>query len=162
MKPNNSVLHLFCGKMAAGKSTLAAQLADAPFHVLLSEDHWLDRLFADQMRDGADYLRCAARLRAAMGPHVADVLNAGLSVVLDFPANTVESRRWMRALLNDTQAGHVLHVLTPPDEVCLARLRARNASGDHPFAPTEADFHRFARHFEPPEESEGFHLRIHR
>jgi predicted kinase len=33
-----STLHMLCGKIAAGKSTLARQLADVPFTVLLSED----------------------------------------------------------------------------------------------------------------------------
>ena len=58
---------------------------------------------------------------------------AGLSVVLDYPANTVEQRNWMRGLLQTTTASHKLHVLDVSDEICLARLRARNASGEDLF-----------------------------
>jgi hypothetical protein len=34
-----------------------------------------------------------------MGPHIVDILQQGLSVVLDFPANTVTYRNWMRSLI---------------------------------------------------------------
>jgi len=149
---------MLCGKIAAGKSTLAAHLAQAEATVLIAEDAWLAALFADQMSSGPDYVRCAAKLRTIMGPHIAALLNAGVSVVLDFPANTLETRAWMRGILHGTGAAHRLHVLMPPDAVCLARLRARNAEGNHAFAATEAQFHRFSKHFVEPTLDEGFDL----
>ncbi|MGI3163544.1 AAA family ATPase [Pseudooceanicola sp. 200-1SW] len=155
------MLHLLCGKIASGKSTLAARLARRPGHLRLAEDDWLAALFGPEMTTGADYLHYAARLRSVMAPHVEALLGAGLSVVLDFPANTVEQRGWMRDLIARTGVAHELHLLTPPDAVCLARLRARNADADHPFAATEAQFHRFAAHFAPPGPDEGFTIRRH-
>lgn len=156
-----ATLHMICGKMGAGKSTLATTLAEGDATVLLSEDAWLSTLFADQMKSGADYVRFSAKLRAAMGPHVAALLSAGLSVVLDWPANTVETRGWMREILAGSDAEHRLHVLTTPDDVCLARLHARNRAGDHPFAATEAQFERFTKHFVAPTPEEGFTLVMH-
>jgi predicted kinase len=85
-------LHLACGKIAAGKSTLCARLAAHPPAVLVSEDDWTKRLFGDEMRDVADYVRVSARLRGAMGPHVTRLLAAGVDVVLDFPGNTRATR----------------------------------------------------------------------
>ncbi len=41
----------------------------------------------------ADYVRCTGRLRGAMGRHIENLLRAGNSVVLDFPANTRASRQ---------------------------------------------------------------------
>ena len=154
-------LHLLCGKIAAGKSTMAAKLAEPAGTVLIAEDDWLAALFSEEMSTGKDYMRCSSKLRAIMAPHIASLLNAGLSVVLDFQANTVESRRWMRSVLDQTDADHRFHVLMPPDEVCLERLRARNASGRHPFTVTEEQFHRFAKYFEPPTPDEGFILVFH-
>ncbi len=151
-----ATLHLICGKMAAGKSTLAARLAEEDGTVLISEDVWLSALFGDQISTGADFMRFSATLRAVIGPHVTALLKTGLSVVLDFQANTVESRAWMRGILEGTGAAHQLHVLDVPDEICLERLRARNASGEHPFAPTEELFHRFSKHFVVPSPDEGF------
>ena len=93
-----------------------------------------------------------------MGPHVAALLEAGLSVVLDFPANTVAQRAWMRRVLERSGAAHRMHVLEASDALCLARLRARNADGSHDFAVTEALFHRFTANFVPPTPEEGFEI----
>ncbi len=154
-------LHMLCGKIAAGKSTLAGRLAADQGTILLAEDDWLHALFADQMSSPQDYVRCAAKLRGIMAAHVASLLQAGVSVVLDFPANTVETRAWMRSLIDQTGAAHQLHVLDVPDDLCLARLRLRNAGGVHPFAATEAQFHAFSKHFTYPAEQEGFTLVMH-
>jgi len=158
MTESRPTLHLLCGKIAAGKSTLAKRLAEAPQTVLISEDHWTAHLFKDELKTVEDYGVYSARLRAAMGPHVAAVLKAGLSVVLDFPANTIESRHWMRAIADEAGCADVLHVLDAPDAVCKARLRARNVAGEHPFQTSDADFDAFTRYFARPAPTEGFHI----
>ncbi len=147
---------MLCGKIASGKSTLTARLGSQEGTVVIAEDNWLGALYSDQMTSIADYVRCSAKLRQIMGPHVAALLNAGISVVLDFPANTIETRAWMRSILDQSEANHQLHLLDVPDEVCLARLRARNAAGEHAFAATEEQFRRISKHFVPPSPEEGF------
>ena len=77
---------------------------------------------------------------------------------LIFQANTVDSRDWMKGILEATEAQHQLHVLDIPDEVCLARLKERNAGGAHPFEATEAQFRQIAKHFAPPSPDEGFNV----
>jgi predicted kinase len=161
MSPSSPTLHMLCGKIAAGKSTLAARLARQDKTVLVAEDAWLNALFADEMTSASDYVRCAAKLRTIMGPHIASLLNAGVSVVLDFPANTVANRDWLRGIIAKTDASHRLHVLDASDELCLARLRKRNAQGDHPFAATEKQFRQFTRHFVAPSPDEGFNVVVH-
>ncbi len=161
MAARGPTLHLLCGKIAAGKSTLARELAANPQTVLISEDVWLAALFADQLTTGVDYLRCSKKLQQAMTPHVVALLAAGISVVLDFPANTTEQRVWMRALIAQTATAHQLHVLDLPDEVCLTRLHARNASGTHPFEVSDAQFRSFTKRFAPPTPEEGFCLVVH-
>ena len=42
---------MICGKVAAGKSTLAARLAEAPGTILISEDHWTSRLFKEELKN---------------------------------------------------------------------------------------------------------------
>ena len=158
MTRSTPMLHLLCGKAASGKSTLAARLGKAPNTVVIAEDAWLFALFGDEMTALADYVRCAAKLRAAMAPHVVALLRSGTSVVLDFPANTVETRRWMREMIDASGARHQMHLLDVTDDVAKARLRARNAGGDHPFAVTEDQFDRLAKHFVPPSEDEGFEV----
>ncbi len=162
MSPTSSTLHMLCGKIAAGKSTLASRLASQCHTVLVAEDAWLSALYPGEMTSASDYVRCSAKLREIMGPHVASVLNAGVSVVLDFPANTVEARAWMRGILAGTDASHQLHVLDAPDELCLERLRKRNARGDHPFAVTDAQFRQICSHFVAPTPDEGFAITWHK
>ncbi|NIA71122.1 ATP-binding protein [Pelagibius litoralis] len=154
-------LYLLCGKIAAGKSTLARRLGSAPACLLISEDAWLSELYPGEIQSLADYARCAERLRAAMGDHVQALLRAGLSVVLDFPANTVAARQWMRGIFEGAGADHELHVLDVPDAVCKTRLHQRNLTGAPVFAPDEADYDRIAGFFVPPAPEEGFNLVVH-
>lgn len=155
------VLHMVCGKIGAGKSTLMRQLAEAPATVLISEDAWLAALYPGEIHELPDYVRCTGRLKQAMADHVAGLLRAGVSVVLDFPANTVASRRWMRGIVEAAGAAHRLHFLDVPDEVCRQRLRARNASGTHPFETTDEQFELISSHFAAPSPEEGFDVERH-
>jgi len=82
-------------------------------------------------------------------------------VVLDFPANTVASRRWMRGIFEAAGAAHRLHFLDVPDAVCKGRLRARNASGTHPFETTDEQFDQISSHFAAPSLQEGFDVLRH-
>ncbi|WP_299785771.1 ATP-binding protein [uncultured Marivita sp.] len=161
MASSHPTLHMLCGRIAAGKSTLAAELVQGQKTVLIPEDDWLGTLFGDEMHTVADYVRCAEKLRRIMARHVVALLNEGVSVVLDFPANTVESRGWMRDVLERTGAAHVLHVLDVPETECLARLQTRNARGEHRFAVTEAQFRQISAHFTLPIPEEGFAIRRH-
>lgn len=162
MSDARPVLYLLCGKIAAGKSTLAKELAARPATVLISEDHWNANLFADELKTIEDYSRLSRRLRNAMGPHVVSLLKAGLSVVLDFPANTPLTRGWMRGIVDEAQVAHELHFLDLPDETCKRRLRERNASGDHAFQASDAEFDLFTRYFVPPTPDERFNVIAHR
>lgn len=156
------VLHMLCGKIAAGKSSLAARLGAAPLTVIVSEDKWMFPLFGSEMKAVEDYVRYAARLRAAMAPHVVDLLRAGVSVVLDYPANTVANRAWMLDIAKAAGVPHRLHWLDVPDEICRARMHARNAGGKHEFAPTDAHFDLITSYFVPPAAEEGLEIVVHR
>ncbi|WNW13912.1 ATP-binding protein [Pseudomonas sp. DTU_2021_1001937_2_SI_NGA_ILE_001] len=155
------VLHLLCGKIASGKSTLASALATEHSAVRLSEDHWLARLYPQQIRSVADYVAHAQRLREVVGPLVSDLLKAGVSVVLDFPANTPANRQWLRGLADAAQVPHRLHYLEVDDATCRQRLHARNARGEHDFAATDAEFELITRYFSAPAADEGLEVIVH-
>jgi predicted kinase len=154
-------LYLLCGKIAAGKSTLAGRLAARPATVLIAEDLWNSNLFPDELKSIEDYGRYLRRVRNAMAPHVVSLLKAGLSVVLDFPANTLASRSWMRGIFEDANANHELHFLDISDETCKRRLRERNAAGEHPFQANESEYELFTSYFVPPTSDEGFNVVVH-
>lgn len=156
-------LHLFAGKIASGKSRLAADLARAPGAVLIEEDRWLARLYPGEMGSPEGYLHRAPQWRTTVGPHVVQLLRAGVTVVLDVPLYTRAERAWALGIVEAAGgAHHVLHCLDAPDALNRARLTARHAAADHPFHPVELDYDRFAVLFEPPTPGEGLDLRIHR
>jgi len=156
--PPAATLHLLCGRIAAGKSTLARALGQRPATLVIAMDDWMSTLYPTENQTIEDFGRLSARLRAAMGPHVVALLRHGLSVVLDFPANTVMWRSWMRSLITESGAAHELHWLDVPDAVCKQRLRQRNAAGDHPYEVSDEDYDLFMRNFVPPNPDEGFHV----
>lgn len=152
------VLHLLCGKIAAGKSTLSATLAQQPGTLMISEDSWLAQLYGDQMQSVADYVHCAQKLKNAITPHLIALLQHGVSLVLDFPANTLASRAWMLDISKQAGAENQLHYLDVPDEICKARLHARNTGGTHDFSVTDEQFTLITRHFVAPDVSEGLNI----
>jgi predicted kinase len=85
-------LHVLCGKLASGKTTLAKQIADQSGAVLFCEDIWLSKLFPGEIATFADYLNRSARFRGALAPHVRSLLGRGTSVVLDFAGNVPQER----------------------------------------------------------------------
>ena len=157
MPPPNATPHLLCGKIASGKSTLAAKLGEEEKTVVISEDRWIEQLYPSEIRTLVDYFQRSDRLRMTLRPHIVSVLRAGVSVVLDFHANTVASRQWMRGLFEQGQASHELHFLDVPDAVCRARMHARRASGLD-YGVSDAEFDYVTSFFVAPQPSEGFHV----
>jgi len=149
------ILHLLCGKIASGKSTLALTLGSEAKTIIISEDRWLAALYPDEICSVSDYVNRARRIRGVLEPLVFSVLSTGVSVVLDFPVNTVPDRAWLRALADGAHVQHCLHFLNVDDETCRARLRARNARGDHDFAATDKEFDLITSYFTAPDEREG-------
>jgi predicted kinase len=158
--PPDATLYLVAGKIAAGKSTLARRLAAEHSAVLVCEDEWLVRLEAE-IESFDDFRKHARRLRAALTPHVIQLLRLGTSVVLDIAANTPADRAWMRSLFEAAQARHELHYLDVPDEVCRSRLRSRNETkppGLYWGHVAEELFDPVTRLLVPPADAEGFNV----
>ncbi|HYK03043.1 MAG TPA: ATP-binding protein [Thermoanaerobaculia bacterium] len=159
MSEGKGKLIFFCGKMAAGKSTLSRELALQESAVLLVEDEFLERLFPGEIADLAAYVRCSSRIREALGPHIRSLLSIGVSVVLDFPGNTRRQRAWFRRLIDDPGAEHELHFIDASDALCMRQLRKR--SEDLPAESrwtSEAEFQAVTAYFEPPAVEEGFNV----
>jgi predicted kinase len=156
-------LHFLCGKMAAGKTTLARQLSSDCNAVLVCEDIWLEGLYPEEITDFDSYLKYAARLKSVVSPHVEALLKHGISVVLDYPANTLRARAWVRAIFEAAQADHLLHFVDTPNERCLEQLEKRNQ--EKPAGSIEMSAEQFeciTSLFVAPQEHEGFNVRVYR
>lgn len=154
-------LHVMCGKIAAGKSTLSRRLAEQHGAVLVCEDIWLQQLYPDEIRDFDDYLRYSRRLKVLVAAHVEDLLRKGMSVVLDFPANVPAARSWIRGILEETGAAHLLHFVDTPRQRCLEQLAKRNREQPPGSMPLSVEqFDAISAMFVPPAPEEGFTVRV--
>lgn len=155
-------LFFFCGKMAAGKSTLARQLAAREDGVLFIQDEWVDALYPGAVVNVATYLEYSGRINKLLAPYVVALLQRGVSVVLDFPGNTRNQRAWFRDIIDRAGVDHELHFVDASDDVCRAQLRARSAHLP-PGTPwtSDADFDLISSHFKPPQPDEAFNVIVH-
>src|SRR5689334_21534482 len=97
MRTRPGVLHVLCGLVGAGKSTLARRLSSEKSAVLFCEDQWLATLF-DGARTLEEYLERRGRIRILLAQHVPEILKLGHSVIFDFGGNTVRDRAWVRSV----------------------------------------------------------------
>lgn len=155
-----ATLHFICGKPGAGKTTLARELARSLPAIVICEDEWLATLELE-IRSVDDYRQASNRCRKVMASLVPDLLRLGVSVVLDYAANTVERRAWVRSLFEPVGAEHVLHWIEASDAECLDNVHRRN--DEKPvgiyFGPVSDElFHAVTPHIVPPSPEEGFHV----
>ena len=152
-------LIFFCGKMAAGKSIRSRILADEKNAVLLSEDDWLSVLYPGQINSFEDYLKYSALIKPLLKSHVQNIFRTGVNVVMDFPANTVNQRKWFRDLVTESNCANELIYLKLSDEQCLNRLAKRRIEQpERAQFDTESVFNQVAIWFQAPTEAEGFNI----
>jgi predicted kinase len=157
---NTSAKLIFlCGKMAAGKSTLARDLAKRENAILLVQDELLDALSPGEITDIQAFVQCYSRLKNALTPHICALLSKGISVVLDFAAATKAQRVWFRELIERTNVEHELHFVDASDALCKGQLadRSKSLPAGAPWT-TEAEFAAITAYFQPPSEDEHFNV----
>lgn len=154
-------LIFFCGKMGAGKTTKAKQIAQDRKAVFISEDEWLAALYPGQVQIFEDYINFSGRLRPLVKAHIQNILCVGTDVVMDFPANTVSQRQWFKAIVSEINALHELIYLNTSEAVCLKQIaRRRVEQPDRAKFDTEDVFHHVTSFFEAPSAEEGLNIQI--
>ncbi|MEM9102184.1 MAG: ATP-binding protein [Pseudomonadota bacterium] len=154
---NTGILTFFCGKMGAGKSTKAQELAKKDNAVLLSEDEWLSALYTDKIVTLQDYVKYSNQLKPPIKKLVQSILTCSTNVVMDFPANTVLQRQWFHGIFSEIRASHRLVFIDCSDAVCLEQIaKRREEQPNRASTDTEAMFEMVTKHFVPPSKEEGF------
>lgn len=154
---NYGTLILLCGKMSSGKSTKAVELRDKMGAILISEDDWLSKLYAEEITSFQDYINYSSRLKPIIKEHVQSILENGVSVVMDFPANTKNQRKWLKEIFYEKSYPHKLIYLEADDEICLNRLKYRRESQpERANFDTPEVFKQVTAYFEEPSLIEGF------
>lgn len=146
-----------CGKMAAGKSTYAKELARDRNALLLVQDEFVAALFPGEIHDVPSFVKYSDRLKQALSNHICDLLSRGVSLVLDFPGNTRNQRQWFRDLLERANVEHELHYIDASDDLCKRQLRQRSAALPAGSAwTTDAEFDAVTAYFQAPADDERF------
>ncbi|MBD2168372.1 ATP-binding protein [Calothrix membranacea FACHB-236] len=154
-------LIFFCGKMGAGKSTLSRQISQELNAILLSEDDWLSTLYPEEINNFDDYLKYANRLKPLLKSHIRNILNSGISVVMDFPANTRNQRAWFKDIFSNPDITHRLIYLDVDDKTCIEQIaQRREINPERALFDTEEVFHHVTSFFQPPSVDEGFSIEI--
>jgi predicted kinase len=156
------ILHFFCGKMAAGKTTKSLEVINSENAILISEDDWLGHLFKDEIKVFGDYIKYSKRLKPLLSAHIKDIIESGVSVVMDFPANTIQQRSWFKELIGNNNISHQLHYLEASDELCLKQLAKRSEGRQGEAFTSEEEFHTVNSYFQAPAESEGFNIKTYK
>jgi predicted kinase len=152
-------LFFFCGKMGAGKSTKSKVLASKNNAALISEDDWLAAHYPSQLQTFDDYIKYSKLIKPFVKNHVQSLLNAGVNVVMDFPANTVKQRAWFVSLCVEVGSEHELWYLDLTDDQCLSQIAKRRVEQpERAMFDTEAVFHHVTQYFEVPTASENLSL----
>ena len=98
-------------------------------------------------------------MKEALTPHIGALLSKGVSVVLDFPANTTNQRAWFRALFEHADSEHELHFIDASDDLCRLQLRERSQGVPRGTAwTTDAEFDAITAYFEAPSIEERFNV----
>lgn len=152
-------LFFFCGKMGAGKSTKSKIIAADNQAVLISEDDWLSAHYPAQIQTFDDYIKYSNLIKPFIKKHVQDLLNLGLNVVMDFPANTIKQRTWFLSLCTEVNSEHELWYLDLSDEECLSQVAKRRIERpERAHFDTEAVFNHVTQFFEAPKPNENLNL----
>ena len=154
-------LIFFCGKMGAGKSTLSREIASREGAILLSEDEWLKNIYPDEIENFEDYIKYSSRLKPLIQKHVQQILNSGITVVLDFPGNTEKQRAWFKDIYTEYGFSHKLIYLEASDNLCLKQIKARRKTNpERAQFDTEDVFNQVTSYFQPPFEHEHFNVEV--
>ena len=118
-------LIFFCGKMGSGKSTKSQEIAKKMGAIILSEDEWLSAIYPNEITDFDSYIKYSMRIKPLLKNHVQNILNTGITVLMDFPANTKKQRQWFKDIFSEHNISHKLVYIEADDQLCLKHIEQR-------------------------------------
>ena len=81
--------------------------------------------------------------------------------MMDYPANTIQQRNWLRSIYSEVQALHELIHIDLPNDLCIERIAKRRAEQPERAATdTNEMFEQVTKYFVEPTSDEGFNLTV--
>jgi len=148
-------VHIICGPLGAGKTTVARRLAQTQGALRFSLDEWVMQLFGTEAPHPMVFewwvercSRCSKRIWSVCR----DVLGQGFDVVLDFGFPGLAHREEYRALAAEAGATVHLHIVDADVALRRQRVRERNRDQRETFAllVTDGMFEGSESWWEPP------------
>lgn len=160
------MIHLVCGPIGAGKTTVACKIAEENNAIRFSEDEWLSRLFVPDAPEGLldepmsivatwageKYMRCRGQIWAVCK----QLLSQNISIVLDGAAANKEQREAIRKKASDNNVDFQLYFVNAPYDVRRTRVFERNVNKGLTYSleVTPEMFNHTEDFFQPPEGEE--------
>ncbi|MBR6790208.1 MAG: ATP-binding protein [Oscillospiraceae bacterium] len=149
-------VHLICGRICSGKTTLAKTLAEEHNAVILSCDEVTWALFGNDLGEKHDQM--TGRIRTYLLQKAVEIIRAGTGVILDWGFWTAAYRREIREYFAAASVEVCWHYVTVSPVEWERRIGKRNAavlSGEsHDYFVDEGLRAKLERLFEEPEENE--------
>jgi predicted kinase len=144
---NETRLILTCGLPAAGKTTIAVELAANRNAVRLTKDEWLFALGSSPWDEPTQ-----VKLENELWLLAQEILRLGLSVVLDFGLWARVERDEFRAAARSLGVGVELHYLDVPIDELWRRIEVRNSEPPWDSCPiSRAHLDEWAMSFQAPD-----------
>ena len=118
------MIHLICGRICSGKSTLAEALSRESGAVLLSCDELMTTLFPEPL--GENYDAAAARAKAYLHNQAARLARSGMDVILDWGFWRRDERESVRSFYAGWGIETRWHCVEPAGEDWQRNIRARS------------------------------------
>jgi thymidylate kinase len=107
------------------------------------------------------YITYSNLIKPFIKQHVVSLLQSGVTVVMDFPANTVKQRSWFLRVCAEAECPHEMHYLDISDAQCLAQIgQRRKQQPERAQFDTEAMFRLVSGYFEAPALDEELNIVI--
>ncbi|QWC00449.1 ATP-binding protein [Mycoplasmatota bacterium] len=137
------------------------KIAIEPHTIYLSEDEILSSFYPNEINNIEDYILYSKRIKPYIMKLAKKLTENNLSIIMDFPGNTIKQREWFKTLIEACQVEGKLIYLKVADEVCIKQIlkRRQEEPARHKF-DNEEIFYRIIKYFEEPSDKEGLGLEI--
>ncbi|MCL2229341.1 MAG: ATP-binding protein [Firmicutes bacterium] len=153
-KNQKTTIHLMCGYMGFGKSTIAKQIAKEHNAVMLSRDEMKLTIFGrNPTRDG--FYEHTQKIREVIWDLVEKIIATGTDVVIDSGNWTADMRSKVYKRAKSITPNVILHVILCDMQVAKQRSISRTLKSTDTLEVDAAHFDRRAHMFEPVTEKEA-------
>jgi predicted kinase len=157
-KVRQPTVHMLCGFICSGKTTLARKLEKESKAIIFCPDEWMVQLFGQEHSDQCGITYVPA-VRALMSRTYEKLLKLEIDVILDDGFWRKADRNNMRKRAAELGAQSKLYFLACPKDILMQRLQKRNAERKpDSLVVSEAKFEVSWKYFEPPGADEEFEL----